>query len=261
MYRAVIIFFSGTGNTWWVADKIKKQLDAKGINADTVPIDGLTPKKADWWIKAADLVIFGWPTYGSDMPEPMKRFVSTLPVVEKGKHIHVFCTQSAFSGDGAWFCHHVFEDKGLIIDSAEHFVMPSSKRGNRSDDRFERIMERCGIKVEQYVAQLLSGCARIRGRHSGWLGALQRGPFRRYMMRAGKLAHAIPEKCTGCGLCAQLCPMQNIRMENGKAVFLDKCALCMRCAAFCPAGATVVPGCKSPYALHDKRFKPTIFKA
>jgi Pyruvate/2-oxoacid:ferredoxin oxidoreductase delta subunit/flavodoxin len=259
VYRAVVFFFSGTGNTWWVADKIQKLLDAKGVNADTVSIDSLTPKKADWWIKTADLVIFGWPVYGSAMPEPMKRFVDSLPAVEKGKHVHVFCTQSAFSGDGAWHYHKHFKQKGLIIDSAEHFIMPNSKNGSESEGYYSAVMERCGKRAERHMERLLSGKARIKGKYGGWLGALQRAPFKLYIKGASKQACIDADRCTGCGLCAQLCPENNITLD-GKATMRDHCALCMRCAAFCPADAITIPGCKSPYALHDKRFKPSILK-
>jgi len=124
MYKAVIFFFSGTGSTWWVADRIQKQLDARGINADIVPMDSVDPKKADWWIKSADLVLFGWPVYDGDMPAPVKAFVDSLLVVEKGKHIHTFCTATGFSADGAVRYRRRFAAKGLIIDSAAHFKLP-----------------------------------------------------------------------------------------------------------------------------------------
>lgn len=58
MHKAAIFYFSGTGNTWWVADKIKKQLDNMNINAEIVSIDSIDKKKANWWIKSSDLVFF-----------------------------------------------------------------------------------------------------------------------------------------------------------------------------------------------------------
>jgi len=259
VYRAVILFFSGTGNTWWVADRIKKQLDQRGINADTVSVDTLTPAKADWWIRTADLVLLGWPVYGSDMPEPMKQFVDALPVVEKGKHIHVFCTQMIFSGDGAWHYHRHFEDKGLIIDSAEHFFMPSNLSGNKSEAHYHRVMECCGRRVDRYVERLMMSHSRIRGKHSGWMGILQRGPYRWFYGRMQRLIRIDADKCTGCGLCVKLCPVENIKLE-GNAQPLDHCALCMRCAAFCPARAISVLNIRTPYALYDKRFRSGIFK-
>ena len=132
MYKATIFYFSGTGNTWWTADRIKKQLDAANINAETVSIDslmnegGIDAKKTDWLIKSSDLIFFGWPVYGSDLPQPMKAFIDSLTPLGTQKHVHTFCTQMEFSGDGAWHYHKNFEAKNLIIDSSAHFIMPSN---------------------------------------------------------------------------------------------------------------------------------------
>jgi len=43
-------------------------------------------------------------------------------------------------------------------------------------------------------------------------------------------------KCTKCGLCAKLCPVNNIEMKEFPE-FKDKCVMCMRCKAFCPQQA------------------------
>ncbi|MDD5016565.1 MAG: EFR1 family ferrodoxin [Eubacteriales bacterium] len=272
MYKAVIFYFSGTGNTWWVADKIKKQLDSKNINADIVSIDSVDRKKANWWIKTADLVFFGWPVYGSDLPEPMKQFIDGLMVINKGKHIHTFCTQMMFSGDGAWLYHKNFEDKGLIIDSAVHFIMPSNVSVLRllgppkSDEKIAKIMEKCGKHVEKHVEGLLMGKVRIQGKHSGLLGILQRVPYRLFFKRFRNLVGVDKSLCTRCGLCEKLCPSANIKM-NEYPEFAGQCALCMRCYAFCPEYAITYKGRPrnvekkgKPYILHDKRFKPAMLK-
>jgi NAD-dependent dihydropyrimidine dehydrogenase PreA subunit len=44
------------------------------------------------------------------------------------------------------------------------------------------------------------------------------------------------EKCTKCGLCARLCPVKNIEINEYPA-HQYKCQYCMRCAGFCPTGA------------------------
>lgn len=273
MYKSVIFYFSGTGNTWWVADKIKKQLDAMNINADIVSIDSVDAKKANWWIKTADLVFFGWPIYGSDMPEPMKAFIDNLLPVEKGKHIHTFCTQMAFSGDGAWFYHKQFEDKGLIIDSAKHFVMPSNVsvwRGPlgapESKEKISRIMAGCEKKIDRYINKLLIGRYRIMGKHSYPLGILQRAPYR-LMYKSFKNAVGVnKERCTKCGLCASLCPSDNINMSEFPE-FKGQCSLCFRCYSQCPESAITyrgrsydTSGNRKPYTIQDKRFKPSVLR-
>ena len=45
-------------------------------------------------------------------------------------------------------------------------------------------------------------------------------------------------RCTGCGCCIDVCPMDAISLVEGKAVIdLDKCANCHACESACPVDA------------------------
>ena len=44
-------------------------------------------------------------------------------------------------------------------------------------------------------------------------------------------------KCTGCGMCAKLCPMNNIALRAGKPEWKGYCTHCMACICSCPAHA------------------------
>ncbi len=50
------------------------------------------------------------------------------------------------------------------------------------------------------------------------------------------------ERCTGCGTCLDVCPHNVFKLENRKAVILDKdlCMECGACAMNCPFGALSV---------------------
>jgi len=50
------------------------------------------------------------------------------------------------------------------------------------------------------------------------------------------------DKCTGCGTCAEICPMQVFDIVDGKAepVRADQCVGCRACEMQCPAGAITV---------------------
>ena len=279
MYKATIFYFSGTGNTWWTADKIKKLLDARNINAEAVSIDslidksGIDIKKADWLIKSSDLIFFGWPIYGSDLPAPMKDFIDSLMPLSSEKHIHTFCTQMEFSGDGAWVYHKNFEAKNLIIDSCVHFKMPSNvsifhgiMAPPKNDEKALNIMSNCEKQIEKHISDLLSGKIRKTGRHSYILGVLQRGPYRAVYKRFQSMVGVNESLCTKCGLCARLCPSFNITMNDFPS-FSGKCALCMRCYSYCPATAITYRGKTHnkekyglPYRLRDKRFSPELLK-
>ena len=47
----------------------------------------------------------------------------------------------------------------------------------------------------------------------------------------------VSDKCTACGTCAGLCPMEAIEIREGKAVIGDSCFGCGVCADNCPEGA------------------------
>jgi NAD-dependent dihydropyrimidine dehydrogenase PreA subunit len=62
----------------------------------------------------------------------------------------------------------------------------------------------------------------------------------------------LPDKCTGCGKCIEVCPRQVFALENGKAVFEDRdlCMECGACSKNCPFGAIeVTPGVGCAYAI------------
>lgn len=45
------------------------------------------------------------------------------------------------------------------------------------------------------------------------------------------------EKCIGCGLCNNVCPVEAIEIKEGKAVVDDKCIECGVCITQCPTCA------------------------
>ncbi len=50
------------------------------------------------------------------------------------------------------------------------------------------------------------------------------------------------EKCSGCGLCVDICPLEAISLENDKAkVDKDTCTECGQCVDECPNKAISIP--------------------
>lgn len=63
-------------------------------------------------------------------------------------------------------------------------------------------------------------------------------PMRQFFVRQLVASPQVGEKCVGCGICAQNCPMQTIRMESRRAVIdLSNCIRCYCCHELCPEKA------------------------
>jgi NAD-dependent dihydropyrimidine dehydrogenase PreA subunit len=70
-----------------------------------------------------------------------------------------------------------------------------------------------------------------------------------------------PEKCTGCGMCAEVCPHRIFDLENGKARVRDRdaCMECGACAKNCPFQAIAVRagvGCAWAILLSEIKGRP-----
>ena len=48
------------------------------------------------------------------------------------------------------------------------------------------------------------------------------------------------EKCTGCEACIEICPVEAISVNNGKAEISDDCVECGSCVDECPNKAISV---------------------
>lgn len=61
-------------------------------------------------------------------------------------------------------------------------------------------------------------------------------------------------KCTGCGICVESCPMDVLRLDPKKKraviAYPEDCQVCHLCQHFCPAGAIEITQGQPREVLH-----------
>ncbi len=66
------------------------------------------------------------------------------------------------------------------------------------------------------------------------------------LMPLTDISITVNDKCNGCGTCAKLCPVDNIKIIDKKPVWQHKCEICLACDEWCPQKAihhwTKTPG-------------------
>jgi len=244
----VLFYFSGTGNTRYIARRICETLSSRGYKARAVSIENLNTADARTMIDNSSAVGLGWPIYGSDIPTIMQKFIKSMPIVEN-KPLLTFCTQMAFSGDGAVVMRTQLEAKGYAQKWAMQFNMPNnlSMRGiplSCSEDYVcheEKYLKRARKKADYLAFKVLKNVEDIKGAtifHT--VAAMSQRPFFKYIgHNAMTKMFKINKNCNGCGLCVEMCPMKVLMLKEEKAARVNykDCTLCLRCVDFCPKDA------------------------
>ncbi len=244
MKKSVIFYYSGTGNTWYVANKLKHFLNQNTGPCEICSIENLSQLTVKAKINNADIIGFGYPIYASDIPEPMKEFMknTNLP---KDKEILVFCTQHFFSGDGTHIATEFLNIPESNIKWAKHFNMPNnlcfSKKHKYTNDRevINKILKKANIEIKKFSICISQNRIFRQDFSTKYkiLGNFQRPLYRKFVRFFRGKFSIDDSKCSCCGICASICPVQNIVYKNSKYVVKKNCALCMRCYNFCPNGA------------------------
>lgn len=242
----VIFYFSGTGNTWWLSEELTRRFRDTGAEARAYSIEKILPQEADAMINGCTAAGFGYPIYGSDLPQAMKQFIENLaPVSDKAAF--VFCTQWMWSGDGARTGAGFLKKKGFVVRWGEHFLMPLNVcvavtpffpyTSDRS--KTNMILAKTRPRMERFVKIITSGHPFRRGfdPFSFLLGCFQRVPFRMLFHRLRNDIGVDSHLCTRCGLCARLCPSGNLLFDGETVSTRGSCILCLRCYNFCPVSA------------------------
>ena len=236
------IYFSGTGNTKHCIEKMLEYIDP---SAKAISIENQEAKDA---ILADSVIILAYPTQFSHAPLIVRNFISNNPELWQGKQVFCMATMGAFSGDGAGCTARLLKKCGATILGGLHIKMPDSvcdsKLLKKSLEQNRQIVRETDAKIEGTAMNIKSGKFPKDG-----LGVWYHiaGLFGQRLWFYGKTSKysdklKISASCTGCGLCAKLCPMKNITMRNGKPVANKKCTMCYRCISHCPQRAMTLLG-------------------
>ncbi len=237
-----IFFFSGTGNTWWVAKHLAGALSKHNSEASIHSIEQVTPQQVGDLIDQSDLIGLGYPIYGSDAPLIMQEFIAGLPKQGETKPMLVFVTQAAWSGDGAYFIRPEVEANGYQVRWAVHFTMPNNINVdlgwvlNAFLRLFRAKPSNTLPRIEKLARKMVEGHDWIMGQSPCFsLGWVQRVPFRKGIETLQQGTYQVDsEKCNACGRCERICPVGNISMVDGLPRYDSHCILCLRCFNYCP---------------------------
>jgi ferredoxin len=246
-----IYYFSGTGNSLVVARDIAKKTNGKLISMPSLI-------KEESIRTEADVIGLVFPVYYATndcgIPLIVGRFVEKLENIGS-KYIFAVCTCGYMPGMTIENLKKAVALRGGKL--AGGFTVRMSNK-NRTERKQQKLLIKRKKKVEA-ICEYVNARKEGRFETRGLLRKILLAPLRSiekpiFLYRYKKLSKTsnhsfselIPladrsfrtnENCNGCGICAKVCPVNNIKMVDGKPVWQHHCETCYACYGWCPKNA------------------------
>lgn len=226
----MILYFSATGNSKFVAEKIANSIGDKAFSIE----DSL----GEIFIKKGEYLGFVTPTYFLQLPTVVKEFFErTKFTVEFGAYTFLVATCGTSAGFLAEQTRRIFLKKRILLLASFSVKMCDTWTPifDLSDKiKVQKINERAKIKIEKITQEILT---RKKGNKTNF-----RFPYFIHIFvdkvfeKARSTKNFFTEdSCIACGLCKENCPVKAIEIQDGHPVWKkNSCAICLRCLHHCP---------------------------
>lgn len=217
--KEIVFYFSGTGNSLSVAKAL----------SDGAPINMAVTAPQEY---TADSIGFVYPSYCGEPPLPVQKFIRESTFVCPYLWAVVTCGGAQVNGLGR--LDELLRAKGQKLSFGKDICLPDSviflktpesvkkewldSEAQKVADFKEKIAARAENKVPFY--KIYKPITRIT-----WFSL-------KYIL--GMRLKRSNKKCIRCTQCVKLCPSNNIKIADGRAVFGNDCSYCFSCIQHCP---------------------------
>lgn len=230
--KTIIYYFTGTGNSLYIARQLGKQLE----NCQIRSMSRETPTKSVGGLD--ENIGFVFPVYYWGMPMIVKRFVEKLNII-KGTYIFAIVNYRGLKLDTLGLLNDVLKQKGVELAYGYGIKMPGNSitnYGPPSPEKTRKIIESANFKIDEVVKAAAkkeivpikrSGTCISRWGNNSIYKNIEKWDEK----------FTVTEKCNSCGICSEICPVQNIKLENQKPTWQHHCEKCVACIQWCPKEA------------------------
>ena len=233
----MVLYFSATGNTEYVARELARQLNDECLDllprvrsGDHSPLHSDKP------------FILCAPIYVCEMPRFLSKYMKQQ-TFSGSREMYCVFTSGGYCGIAGPLAKSLFRKKGLTYRGHAEITMPRNYVANDHypmlpPEQVEARIRKAQVQIDQTAACSRSGEA-LRARHVFLFESLITLPFNPVWCKYKLTAKAFyaTDACIGCGKCANLCPLNNITIKDSKPIWADQCTHCMACIANCPTEA------------------------
>ena len=218
-----ILYFSSTGNSLYIAKRIKEKL---GGSIKFIPDYEGNGNEFDRIIIVTPIYSFGLPAHVYDL----------LPCLDCNKQLIIILNYGGMVGGADYFAYEYCKKFGLNIQSVYTLKMPENFTLTFTVPQFylKSVLKSADKRINNVIFSITNGKSCVPKR--------KKTKERIYLKNKSNW-HLIGERftvsdnCISCGKCVSICPSKNISFTGGNIVFSNKCVACLGCYHRCPQKA------------------------
>ncbi|MBE6887034.1 MAG: 4Fe-4S dicluster domain-containing protein [Ruminococcaceae bacterium] len=236
----MIIYFSGTGNSKFVADYLAEKLEDT-----TVSLNNLL-KKGDKLVCSSEKpYIIVAPIYAWRLPSAVEEILKKSEL-SGCKTAYCVATMGENSGNADKYIEKIFTDKGMnftgftgVPMQNNYLLMEVMPDKTVVSEQFPAVISKLNLIADKIKHGTILHKDDKTPLPALMSGLVNRG-FNNFMLKNQK--YSVNEKCILCSKCIQLCPTNNIISQDNSIIFSNKCMACFACLHSCPVQAINIEG-------------------
>lgn len=240
----MIFYYSGCGNSRWAAKELSERMHQPLL---FIPEEMKGP--CLYHLKKDEPLGFVFPIYAWRPPQIVRQFVERMKIeVEEGAaqtapYTFMVCTCADSAGYADKIFRRALHRKGLPLDAAISITMPKTYINlpgfGLDDPQAEHEKRDLAATNMPLIASFLNHGDQewdiTRGK-CPWFTSTVEAWFFEHVLISDR-PFRVESSCIGCGKCAEVCPVGNITMKEGRPQWHGKCLSCMSCYHYCPENA------------------------
>lgn len=233
----MIFYFSGTGNSLYVAKKLSENDESKLIDI----AEAIHEKRFEYNVKKDEKIGFVFPVYFYGLPTFVTELVDQLTIKSGSKPIiYSVITCGGSIGNADKMLKKLLEKRNLELSSSFSVLMPSNytMMYDVPDKEKQNIVLQNAEKEIEKIAKLLETNTKGDFAFHGYFSIFKPIVYPIYGIYRKTNKFYATEDCNNCGSCEEMCPSEVIQIKNGKPVWIEeKCSHCSGCINRCPTRA------------------------